>query len=252
MRKYFILFCLFNFISFSIKAQTSADTAIYINGKYPETTQGVRFSGKQIIIPAALITVGGIIALEKNLDKDLKNNISQTDKDIFLDNIFPAVAPASVYILNWCNVPGKHNFIDRSVIFGTAGIMTLGSVYLLKHTISRERPDESGDDSFPSMHTAVAFMGAEFLRQEYGDQSIWYSIAGYGLAAGTGFLRMYNNKHWFSDVLVGAGIGILGTKAAYWLYPEIRKLYAGTKLDRAYIMPYASHKMVGLSFSMSF
>ena len=41
-----------------------------------------------------------------------------------------------------------------------------------------------------------------------------------------GFLRMYNNKHWLSDVVAGAGIGIMSTKIAYWIYPVIkRKLF---------------------------
>jgi membrane-associated phospholipid phosphatase len=55
-------------------------------------------------------------------------------------------------------------------------------------------------------------MCAEFMHQEYKDQSVWYSIAGYTAATATGVLRMYNVRHWFSDVVAGAGIGILGTK----------------------------------------
>jgi membrane-associated phospholipid phosphatase len=44
------------------------------------------------------------------------------------------------------------------------------------------------------------------------------------MATATGFLRMYNDKHWFSDVMAGAGIGILSTKIAYWLYPLLKNV----------------------------
>jgi membrane-associated phospholipid phosphatase len=56
--------------------------------------------------------------------------------------------------------------------------------------------------------------------QEYKDVSIWYGISGYVVATGTGFFRMYNDRHWLTDVAAGAGIGILCTKTAYWLYPK--------------------------------
>jgi membrane-associated phospholipid phosphatase len=43
----------------------------------------------------------------------------------------------------------------------------------------------------------------------------------------TGVYRMLNDKHWFSDVVAGAGIGILSTEAAYWLYPKINNILSG-------------------------
>jgi membrane-associated phospholipid phosphatase len=42
------------------------------------------------------------------------------------------------------------------------------------------------------------------------------------VATGTGFFRMYNDRHWLTDVAAGAGIGILCTKTAYWLYPKCK------------------------------
>ena len=115
---------------------------------------------------------------------------------------------------------------DRSVILATSTIITVGSVFALKSITNVERPDGSSNNSFPSGHTAIAFAGAEFLYQEYKDQSIWYGVAGYAVAAGTGIFRMYNNRHWLTDVAAGAGIGILSTKIAYWMNPYIsRKLF---------------------------
>ena len=67
------------------------------------------------------------------------------------------------------------------------------------------RPDGSNNKSFPSGHTATAFMAATMLHKEYGPRSPWYSIAGYSMATVTVFRACSTNKHWFSDVLVSGG-----------------------------------------------
>jgi membrane-associated phospholipid phosphatase len=36
---------------------------------------------------------------------------------------------------------------------------------------------------------------------------------------------MYNNKHWLNDVAAGAGVGILSTRLAYWLYPKLKNSF---------------------------
>src|SRR3569623_160098 len=100
--------------------------------------------------------------------------------------------------------------------------MKNASVFLLKLLTHRLRPDNSDYLSFPSGHTSNAFVGAEFMAQELGDKSVVYSVIGYGLGTTTGVLRIYHQDHWLSDVIAGAGFGILSTKAAYLLYPYIR------------------------------
>ena len=111
----------------------------------------------------------------------------------------------------------------------------------IKYTASELRPDGSTHNSWPSGHTATAFVGATILHKEYGlTRSPWYSIAGYSVATATGVMRVLNNRHWISDVLSGAGIGILSTELAYGIcdllfkqkgllmndlsfYPDLRK-----------------------------
>ena len=86
----------------------------------------------------------------------------------------------------------------------------------IKYTASELRPDSTTRNSWPSGHTATAFVGATILHKEYGlTRSPWYSIAGYSIATATGVMRVLNNRHWVSDVLSGAGIGILSTELAY-------------------------------------
>jgi membrane-associated phospholipid phosphatase len=109
------------------------------------------------------------------------------------------------------------------VIYATANLFLAVPVLSLKHLIKAPRPDGSGVDGFPSGHAATAFAAAEFMRLEFRERSVWYGIAAYTAATGTAYLRLYNDKHWFSELLTGAGIGILATKAAYWVFPLLYK-----------------------------
>ncbi len=104
----------------------------------------------------------------------------------------------------------------------SSAFMTI-AVNSLKYTTDVMRPDGSSRNSFPSGHTATAFMTATMLHKEYGVVSPWYSIGGYSIATATGFMRMSNNKHWLSDVMVGASIGILTTELGYFISDLIFK-----------------------------
>ncbi len=97
------------------------------------------------------------------------------------------------------------------------------TVNTLTQTTNVERPDGSNRHSFPSGHTATAFMTATMLNKEYGHKSPWIGIGAYSVATATGLMRMANNKHWLSDVLTGAGIGILSTELGYYLADLIFK-----------------------------
>jgi membrane-associated phospholipid phosphatase len=119
-------------------------------------------------------------------------------------------------------VKGKNNLVDRSVLYVLSNLIGNGLVFSTKKFSHVMRPDSSNYYSFPSGHTAKAFLAAEFLRQEYKHRSHWYGVAGYAVAIGSGVLRMYNNKHWLNDVVAGAGVGILSTRLAYWIYPKLK------------------------------
>lgn len=71
---------------------------------------------------------------------------------------------------------------------------------------------KNSDPSFPSIHTQSAFSIASVLAEEYGDNPYVPPLA-YGLASLTGLARVYDNKHWASDVFFGAAIGYYVGKA---------------------------------------
>ncbi len=141
---------------------------------------------------------------------------------------------------------------DRTIILGTSYLLLSATVLSLKSLTKVERPDGTAN-SFPSGHTATAFAGAEFLWQEYKDVSVWYGISGYIVATGTGFFRIYNNKHWLTDVAAGAGIGILTTKVAYWIFPYVDKHIFKSKknIDTGMIAPFYNGKQMGLGMILN-
>lgn len=100
----------------------------------------------------------------------------------------------------------------------------------LKYTINETRPDGT-DHSFPSGHTATAFFGARMLDRAYGKQYPLISIGGYALATATGAMRIANNKHWATDVAMGAAIGIASAEIAHWIYPKLKKSLDKTSLN---------------------
>ena len=220
-------------------------------------TPNIKLNYKSVIIPSVLIGYG-IIGIDNDALKLFNHEIQEElnehiDNKVKIDDISQFVPSLSVYALNALGIKGKNNFKDRTIILGTASLIMGSTVTGMKKLTSIERPDGSNKFSFPSGSTAIAFMGAEFLYQEYKDVSIWYGISGYLVATGTGFLRMYNNRHWFTDVVTGAGIGILSTKIAYWIHPVVKKtLFKDKKEIDGFVIPFYNGKEYGLALSMSF
>lgn len=133
-------------------------------------------------------------------------------------------APAAVMLgMKALGVKGRSSW-GRMIVSDAFSSLFMGSaVNTLKRTTHVMRPDGSNDRSFPSGHTATAFMTATMLAKEYGHKSPWIGIGAYTAASATGLMRMANNKHWLSDVLTGAGIGILSTELGYYLADLIFK-----------------------------
>ena len=220
-------------------------------------TKNFKFRYEALIIPTALIGYG-VIGLEshtlKVINSDTKLEINEhIDEKLSIDDFSQYSPFVSVYVLNAAGIKGKNNFKDRTIILASAYLIMGATVNIIKGSGNELRPDGTSNNSFPSGHTATAFMGAEFLYQEYKDVSVWYGVSGYIVAAGTGFFRMYNDRHWFSDVTTGAGIGILSTKIAYWIHPLIKKsIFRNKENINGVIMPTYNGKQYGLGMSMIF
>lgn len=238
----------------AVNAQNSVSDSIVVK----DTVHNLKFNYKQLIIPGVLIGYG-FIGLESDQLKSFNNNIREEvtediDNKITIDDFSQYAPAASVYALNAMGIEGKNNLKDRSIILATSYLMMSATVFALKGITKVERPDGTSNNSFPSGHTANAFAGAEFLWQEYKDKSVWYGISGYIVATGTGLFRMYNNRHWLTDVVAGAGIGILSTKAAYWLFPYVKNTIFPSKENKvtSMIAPFYNGKQMGAGMVVQF
>ena len=185
-------------------------------------------SPKKLVLPAGMLVYGFISLNNEGLqeaNKEVQEEIIEHNSTFHttIDNYLQFAPAASVYILNASGVKGKHNFRDRTILLAMSTAIMAGSVFALKKITGQQRPDGSAYNSFPSGHTATAFSGAEFMQLEYKEYSPFLRYSGYAMAAGTGVLRMYNNRHWLSDVIAGAGVGILSTRASYWLFEKMKK-----------------------------
>ena len=122
-------------------------------------------------------------------------------------------------------------------------------VFPLKKLTAVPRPDTHSLNSFPSGHTAQAFVAATFLHKEYGIENPLLSVLAYSTATGVGLLRIMNNRHWISDVLVGAGIGIIATHLAY-LTHQNKVGHKRKRLSGALLVPTYAQRSFGMSMVM--
>ena len=210
---------------------------------------------KKAIVPSVLLSYGALSLGSGKLrqfDRYVNNStIGPKGYAGSVDDYLRYGPIAAVYGLDLIGIKAKNNFIDRSAMLFISMSLTSAVVTFTKHNIHRLRPDASGISSFPSGHTAIAFTSAEFMHQEYGDKSVWYSVVGYGAATATGVLRLYHHVHWFSDVVMGAGYGILATKLSYLIYPYIKNIFTKHKVNSLLVMPTLQDNLPGFAISLN-
>lgn len=193
---------------------------IFINGAFAQVNDSSRYhlNFKNMVIPAAVMVIG--FSQVGHESEELQVDL-QEDFPFFksrLDDVAQYIPLSTVLLSGTLGLKTKNGFKSRFV-YSAISYATMGlTVNILKKSVTETRPDKSGNNSFPSGHTAFSFTGAEVFHQELKDNYPILSYAGYPLATGVGLYRMLNNKHYLSDVLVGAGIGILSAKLAYSIY----------------------------------
>ena len=107
------------------------------------------------------------------------------------------------------SMKAQHPLREQVAVAATSyGVLRL-SVYPTKHWVHERRPDDTDYKSFPSGHTATAFLGAELVREEYGNA---WGAGAYLIATGIGLQRIHADRHYAHDVLAGAAIGFLSAR----------------------------------------
>jgi len=234
-----ILALILLFVSINTKAQNSDS----INSKKIY---------KKAIIPTTLISIGVLVngsQFEQNLQTDLRNRVGN-DFEFSIDDYAQYIPIAEMYIADIMGVKSKNHWFDQTKYLFISNLISAGITHGLKNIINKTRPNGS-EHSFPSGHTNLAFTNASVLYHEFQESAPILAYSGYAFAITTGTFRMLNNKHWLSDVLVGAGIGIAAVELVYYFEP-FKNFNPFTKSENISLIPYANDNNYGFYFSYKF
>ena len=214
--------------------------------------------GSKFILPTVFIAYGAsarfnqlpIRQFDFDIDHEIRKHVFRTYE---LDTYFEYGMPVLAYGLGF--IPGieaRNNHLDRTLAMATSALIMKGSVELMKNTIPVRRP--RGDmRSFPSGHTAVTMMSAHIMYKEYKDVSPWICVGGYLMATTTGALRIVNRAHWLSDVVMGAGIGLLSVEVGYMLLPVWHNIFGIESREQCFAaVPMIGTKSLGLGIVYQF
>jgi membrane-associated phospholipid phosphatase len=184
------------------------------------------FRGTQLIAPGVL--VGSSLAIHYFAHDSWDLGIKEWAQDI---RGGAPVVPFDDYIqyapfvmdlgLGLLGAEAKHGFTDRLIETALGSMVCAALSLTCKEAFHTLRPNGYDYRSFPSGHSDTVFLGAELVRMEYG----WgWGAGAYAIACTVGSMRIYRNWHWFSDVLFGAGIGILSAHAGQWLLSPTKRI----------------------------
>lgn len=220
------------------------DSIHKIDFRYADKKRGF----KPFIAPTLLIAGGTVLHFS-----DAKYDIDKWRWEHFnyqgdLDDYLRFAPIAAVYSLNALGIKGKNNIGNQTALLGKSMLLTSIVTKGLKNMLNVERP--TGDlGAMPSGHTAIVFAAAQWMHREYGERSPWYSVGAYACAATVGVMRVAKGGHWASDVLVGAGVGMISTELIYLTHQYKWDREHLRKLD---IFPFKSGRQKGLVMVYTF
>jgi membrane-associated phospholipid phosphatase len=183
---------------------------------------------KNLIIPGAFLIYGGlkpVINGIPKLDDKIMNNIQENYPGFHTTaaDYLMWTPSASVYVMDAFKVRTQHTFKEHLILDAGSILVTGGLGFGMRKISEKINAYNSENTKFPSGHTANAFRGAEIVHQELKFSHPVLSYSGYVVAAGVGLLRIYDKDHFLSEVLAGAGLGILSTKLTYWIFEKVKE-----------------------------
>lgn len=213
-----LIIALMSVVSHIMANESGTDTIIAA----PQTYAVPQYSFRplQVVVPAGLIAAGSVISATGWLRQNTGPQPERRTPE-WVDGLLEFTPLAAGVVLGFAGVPSPYTINERMASRVTAALLLQIMVQPTKRLVHSWRPDRSDTHSFPSGHTAVAFMGAELMRIHYGP---YWAIGGYAAATACAVMRCVNNHHWPADVIAGAGFGILAANAAMWLLPLECKL----------------------------
>lgn len=207
---------------------------------------------RRSIVPAALIT-GGVLINKSQFEQSLQERLRSGLREDFhsdLDDYLQYAPVAELYLADILGVKGRNHWFDQTKYLLISNLLTSGITQGLKYITLKERPN-GAPYAFPSGHTSFAFNNAAVLYKEFTETSPLLAYSGYAFAASTGVYRMLNNRHWLSDVILGAGIGMLVVELVYYFEP-FKGFNPFKKSDAISLIPGISSHCYALHFTYQF
>lgn len=237
MKKYLLALAVFASLNLSAQDTTQFDFQQKPKEKLTTVEKRKTLWNKENIIkasiaPTLLIGYSLTVMNDNGLysDFEAREDIQDwTDGDRYGIDDYLIFSPfLEIGLLNLAQIKCKNDLINLSLLIVKSEAIMATLVFSTKAITNRARPDVyyslQDDDptndlesngSFPSGHTAHAFLAATIVHNEYKDKHPIYGVAAYALATSVAAFRMINDRHWQSDVIAGAGVGILSAHLAY-------------------------------------
>lgn len=194
------------------------------------------------IIPVALLAAGGIV-WATGADQSIQRTFASRPLGLgSTDDVgqYTLISLGAVHALglSWLSPEPQNGWREIEVYAETEASTGLLVNEVLKPGVGRARPNHGANDSFPSGHAAASFASATYISRywmrQYDDGlcplvvPAVASAVSYGTATAVGLARLDNNAHWCSDVVMGAGIGMLLGQCLYALHFDERGVFRQT------------------------
>lgn len=175
--------------------------------------------GKYFLVPSSIL-FSGLLARQTKLDKVFRDEVKSAglSTNTRIDDYLRFAPVVELYIADFSYSKTNDEIFQQTKNLFFAQLLSSLIVETVKRSTNTNRPN-GREHSFPSGHSSIAFTGASALYIEFKEKNKLVAYSGYGISAATGILRITNDEHWLSDVLVGAGIGIASAQLIWYLNP---------------------------------
>lgn len=168
----------------------------------------------------------------------------QPDKNNLVVDVSQYVPVMLPWVMKIAGNPTRSGWGQMAVSHALGIGLMAGSVKLLKDATEELRPDGSNLASFPSGHSAWAFLGATMISRELGWRSSWYSFGAYTFATGVAVERVLSKRHFPADVVAGAGIGVLMGELGY-LFGDL--IWGKNRIENEWTGVYCNDNKINIS-----
>lgn len=244
-----LAWCVLMVIALNCQAQSDTAELYRLNKSYvlsyfqdiPKVAAApARYTTKDWLVVSGIATATGLLlAVDQPINKMMLRNQQRTFTQVSgvvepFGNLYSPIVIGAGYL---SGILLKDRKLEHTALFAAKSLAYSTSFYIVsKQLVRRQRPSFSENSfdfkapfqggrtftSFPSGHTNTVFATATAFALEYKHKK-WVPPVAYGIATLTGLSRLYDNRHWASDVLVGAAIGHFVTRTLYHIEQNKQK-----------------------------